>query len=111
MVKEGVEDCRWFIHDREEVKSRKSKVHTMNGVLVDRAWKELRVADVVKIQKDEYFLSDLMLLSSSYEDDICYVETMNLNGEANLKIKHCMKCTSGFDDAVKFDMFNGTIKM
>ncbi|GKF62152.1 probable phospholipid-transporting ATPase 4, partial [Tanacetum coccineum] len=54
--------------------------------------------------------SDLLLLSSSYQDGICYVETMNLDGETNQKVKCCMECTLCFDDAVKFDKFKATIR-
>ncbi|GJU37823.1 probable phospholipid-transporting ATPase 4 [Tanacetum coccineum] len=109
MVKEGVEDWRRFIQDRQ-VNSRKINVHTANGVFDDRAWKGIRVGDVVKVLKDEYFPSDLLLLSSSYEDGICYVETMNLDGETNLKVKRCMECTLCLDHAVKFDKFKATIR-
>ncbi|KAI3501644.1 hypothetical protein L1887_29567 [Cichorium endivia] len=109
MVKEGVEDWHRFLQDLE-VNSRKVKVHIGNGSFVDRPWKMLRVGDVVKVSKNEYFPSDLLLLSSSYEDGVCYVETMNLDGETNLKIKRCLECTLGFDEEVKFDKFKATIR-
>ncbi|KAJ9549620.1 hypothetical protein OSB04_022163 [Centaurea solstitialis] len=109
MLKEGVEDWHRFLQDLE-VNSRKVKVHIGNGVFVDRSWKVLRVGDVVKVRKNEYFPSDLLLLSSSYEDGVCYVETMNLDGETNLKIKRCLECTSGFDQEPKFDKFKATVR-
>ncbi|KAI4331282.1 hypothetical protein MLD38_029481 [Melastoma candidum] len=34
-----------------------------------RQWRNIRVGDVVKIEKDQFFPADLFLLSSSYEDD------------------------------------------
>lgn len=109
MVREGVEDWRRSIQDKE-VNSRKVKVHTGNGVFADQTWKGVCVGDVVKVLKNEYFPGDLLLLSSSYADGICYVETMNLDGESNLKIKRCMECTLSFDDEVKFDKFKATIR-
>ncbi|KAI3728061.1 hypothetical protein L6452_16689 [Arctium lappa] len=109
MLKEGVEDWHRFLQDLE-VNSRKVKVHIGNGKFVDRSWKVLRVGDVVKVIKNEYFPSDLLLLSSSYEDGVCYVETMNLDGETNLKIKRCLECTLIFDNEQKFDKFKATIR-
>ncbi|CAH1415134.1 unnamed protein product [Lactuca virosa] len=109
MLKEGVEDWHRFLQDLE-VNSRKVKVHIGNGSFLDRPWKALRVGDVVKVSKNEYFPSDLLLLSSSYEDGVCYVETMNLDGETNLKIKRCLECTLGFDEELKFDKFKATIR-
>ncbi|GJW69636.1 probable phospholipid-transporting ATPase 4 [Tanacetum coccineum] len=69
MLKEGVEDWHRFLQDLE-VNSRKVKVHVGNGIFVDRTWKVVRVGDVVKVNKNEYFPSDLLLLSSSYEDEL-----------------------------------------
>ncbi|KAK9052922.1 hypothetical protein SSX86_029552 [Deinandra increscens subsp. villosa] len=109
MLKEGVEDWHRFIQDME-VNSRKVNVHIGGGVFVDRQWKMLRVGDVVKVNKNEYFPSDLLLLSSSYEDGVCYVETMNLDGETNLKIKRCLECTLGFDEEIKFSKFKAVVR-
>ena len=47
---------------------------------------DLRVGDIIKIRNGEYFPSDLALLGSS-DKLICYIETRNLDGENNLKIK------------------------
>lgn len=37
--------------------------------------------------QDEYFPADLLFLSAENEDGLCYIETMQLDGETNLKIK------------------------
>ncbi|XP_010528032.1 PREDICTED: phospholipid-transporting ATPase 10 [Tarenaya hassleriana] len=93
MVKEGIEDWRRKQQDIE-MNNRKVKVHDGNGIFRQEEWRNLRVGDIVKVQKDEFFPADLMLLSSSYEDSICYVETMNLDGETNLKVKQGLEWTS-----------------
>ncbi len=43
--------------------------------------------------QDEYFPADLLFLSAENEDGLCYIETMQLDGETNLKIKKAMDKT------------------
>ncbi|KAK1401236.1 hypothetical protein POM88_000841 [Heracleum sosnowskyi] len=93
MLKEGFEDFRRKQQD-DEVNRRKVNVHQGDGSFKQCEWKDLRVGDVVKVQKDEFFPADLLFLSSSYDDAICYVETMNLYGETNLKLKQSLEVTS-----------------
>jgi len=76
----------------------------------DAKWKDIRVGDIVKVHKDEFFPVDLVLLSSSYEDAICYVETMNLDGETNLKLKQSLEVTSTtLPDDDSFRSFAGAV--
>ncbi|KAF7827882.1 putative phospholipid-transporting ATPase 9 [Senna tora] len=109
MVKEGIEDLRRKKQDIE-VNNRRVKVHKHNGAFEYTEWKNLRVGDIVKVQKDEFFPADLLLLSSSYEDAVCYVETMNLDGETNLKLKQGLEVTSSLRDDLNFSDFKATIK-
>ncbi|KAE8675331.1 putative phospholipid-transporting ATPase 5 [Hibiscus syriacus] len=109
MTKEALEDWRRFIQDIE-VNNRKVKFHNGEGVFGNRSWKKLRVGDVVKVKKDQFFPADLLLLSSSYEDGICYVETLNLDGETNLKVKRALEVTLPLNEDVAFKNFTGTVK-
>lgn len=90
--------------------NRKVKVYGGNHTFHETKWKKLRVGELVKVCKDEYFPADLILLSSSYEDGICYVETMNLDGETNLKLKHSLEVTSHLRDEKSFQHFSAVIK-
>jgi magnesium-transporting ATPase (P-type) len=41
----------------------------------------------------------MVLLASSDPDGLCYVETANLDGETNLKVKFCHPATASYDCA------------
>ncbi|KAK1552583.1 hypothetical protein Q3G72_019535 [Acer saccharum] len=109
MVKEGIEDWRRNQQDIE-VNNRRVKVHHSDGKFGYTEWKNLRVGDIVKVEKDEFFPADILLLSSSYEDAICYVETMNLDGETNLKLKQALEVTSFLNDDSNIRDFKAIIK-
>ncbi|KAJ7542694.1 hypothetical protein O6H91_09G007000 [Diphasiastrum complanatum] len=109
MTKEAIEDWRRFLQD-EEVNKRKVKVHVGGGKFELTQWQKLQVGDVVLVEKDNFFPADLLLLSSSYPDGICYVETMNLDGETNLKLKKSPERTVELDEDSEFGNFRGIIK-
>eukprot|EP00268_Persea_americana_P043553 TRINITY_DN4382_c0_g1_i1.p1 TRINITY_DN4382_c0_g1~~TRINITY_DN4382_c0_g1_i1.p1 ORF type:complete len:1225 (+),score=236.00 TRINITY_DN4382_c0_g1_i1:478-4152(+) len=109
MAKEALEDWRRFIQD-VKVNSRKVSTHKGEGKFGYKPWQRIQVGDVVKVEKDQFFPADLLLLSSSYEDGICYVETVNLDGETNLKVKRSLEVTLPLDDDVTFKDFTGTVR-
>ncbi|OMO59155.1 Cation-transporting P-type ATPase [Corchorus capsularis] len=110
MAKEGVEDWRRRLQDIE-ANNRKVQVYEKScSSFKETKWKDLRVGDVVKVNKDEFFPADMVLLSSSYEDGVCYVETMNLDGETNLKLKHALEVTSSINNDEALKKFRAVIK-
>ncbi|TYG60421.1 hypothetical protein ES288_D07G067200v1 [Gossypium darwinii] len=109
MGKEAVEDWRRKKQDTE-VNNRKVKMNQSDGIFEPTKWMDLKVGDIVKVEKDEFFPADLILLSSSYEEAICYVETMNLDGETNLKLKGASDVTSSLHDDASFQDFKATIR-
>ena len=57
----------------------------------NKKWKDVRVGDIIKVYENQYFPCDMILINSSGEKGICYVETKNLDGETNLKHKKASK--------------------
>lgn len=54
---------------------------------VDTTWASLRVGDFVYLKNNELIPADLLIISTSEPESTCFVETKNLDGETNLKIK------------------------
>lgn len=49
------------------------------------------MGELIRVYKDEEFPTDMILLKSSKENGIAYVDTMNLDGETNLKERNAPK--------------------
>jgi len=49
------------------------------------------VGDILKVGIDEPVPADMLILRTSSSDDHCYVSTMNLDGETNLKVKKALQ--------------------
>lgn len=58
-------------------------------------WKNVRVGDFVRVHNNEEIPADLIILATSDSDGACYVETKNLDGETNLKVRQALKCGQG----------------
>ncbi|TFY74315.1 hypothetical protein EWM64_g9696 [Hericium alpestre] len=53
-------------------------------------WEDLRVGDVVKLGDHENVPADILICSTSEDENVCFVETKNLDGETNLKSRHAV---------------------
>lgn len=62
-------------------------------------WEDLRVGDIVKIVDNQPFPADIVICSTSEEENVAFVETKNLDGETNLKSRHGVAALAGLTDA------------
>lgn len=53
-------------------------------------WHNIAVGDVIKLRRDDPVPADIILLYSTGENGVAYVETMGLDGETNLKPKQAL---------------------
>uniref|UniRef100_A0A2K5JEW5 Phospholipid-transporting ATPase n=1 Tax=Colobus angolensis palliatus TaxID=336983 RepID=A0A2K5JEW5_COLAP len=73
-------------------------------------WKEVAVGDIVKVVNGQYLPADVVLLSSSEPQAMCYVETANLDGETNLKIRQGLSHTADMQTREVLMKLSGTIE-
>ncbi|KNC54449.1 uncharacterized protein AMSG_10444 [Thecamonas trahens ATCC 50062] len=109
-AKELVEDRRRAKQDKE-TNSRTTRVLRPGCTTVEEvSWESVRVGDIVYVTSGEAFPCDVILLSTSGEQGTCYIETANLDGETNLKIRQAPSQTLDFDTPEALTKFEGTIE-
>ncbi|KAJ3415826.1 hypothetical protein HDV05_004099 [Chytridiales sp. JEL 0842] len=62
-------------------------------------WQDVRVGDFVLLRNNDSIPADMVIVATSEPDCICYVETKNLDGETNLKIRRGISHFSGVKTA------------
>ncbi|CAG9566195.1 unnamed protein product [Danaus chrysippus] len=107
-VKDAYDDFQRHQND-SQVNHRRAKT-LRNGKLVEEKWASVQVGDVIRLENDQFVAADILLLSSSEPNGLCYIETAELDGETNLKCRQCLLETAamGQDDA-QLGAFDGEI--
>ncbi|XP_054809122.1 phospholipid-transporting ATPase 3-like isoform X3 [Prosopis cineraria] len=109
LIKEAFEDWKRLQNDKV-INNR------MIDVLQDQTWesvvwKNLQVGDIVRqVKQDGFFPADLLFLASTNADGVCYIETANLDGETNLKIRKASEKTWDYLTPEKASEFEGEVQ-
>lgn len=90
-IKDGYEDWRRHRSDRNE--NNREALVLQAGQFQSKKWKKIRAGEVVKIRADESIPCDMVLLGTSDPSGIAYIQTMNLDGESNLKTRYARQET------------------
>jgi phospholipid-transporting ATPase len=85
-IKEVYEDYKR--HRDDNVVNNRPVQAIRDGVLVQMAWWQLQVGDMVKLQHKDNIPADCLLVQSSEDQGVVYVETSSLDGEVKKK-KNC----------------------
>lgn len=95
-VKEIIEDLKR--HNADGVVNKKECQVLRNGAWEIVHWQKVAVGEVVRAANGDHLPADLVILSSSEPQGMCYIETSNLDGETNLKIRQGLQVTADLKD-------------
>ena len=90
-LKDLYEDFKRKKSDKKENNSDCYIYNSLSNRFEKKKWREIKLGDIIKVENNQQFPADLLLLSTSDENGISYVETKNLDGEVNLKFKQANK--------------------
>ncbi|XP_063216373.1 probable phospholipid-transporting ATPase IM isoform X2 [Bacillus rossius redtenbacheri] len=107
-VKDAYDDFQRHVSD-SHVNNRRAKV-VRDGRLVEERWSQVQVGDVIRMENDQFVAADVLLLTTSEPNGLCFIETAELDGETNLKCRQCLPETADMSqDDTRLWAFDGEI--
>uniref|UniRef100_A0A674DLU7 Phospholipid-transporting ATPase n=1 Tax=Salmo trutta TaxID=8032 RepID=A0A674DLU7_SALTR len=71
---------------------------------------QVAVGDIVKVTNGQHLPADMVIVSSSEPQAMCYTETSNLDGETNLKIRQGLPLTAGLQSLEELMGLSGRLE-
>eukprot|EP01012_Entosiphon_sulcatum_P035313 TRINITY_DN4481_c0_g1_i1.p1 TRINITY_DN4481_c0_g1~~TRINITY_DN4481_c0_g1_i1.p1 ORF type:complete len:2551 (-),score=385.14 TRINITY_DN4481_c0_g1_i1:287-7939(-) len=110
------EDVKRHKADREV--NHRTVLVLRNGSFVEHIWTSLQPGDVVRVLRNSWVPADVVLLgccsegdtSETANDGVAFVDTMDLDGETNLKPRRALRATMAFCDAAQLAQWQGTLE-
>uniref|UniRef100_A0A674GA17 Phospholipid-transporting ATPase n=1 Tax=Taeniopygia guttata TaxID=59729 RepID=A0A674GA17_TAEGU len=107
-IKEIIEDYKR--HKADSAVNKKKTVVLRNGMWQNIMWKEVAVGDIVKVTNGQHLPADMIIISTSEPQAMCYIETANLDGETNLKIRQGLSQTASLQSREELMKVSGRIE-
>lgn len=94
-IKDGYED--WRRHRSDLYENNRKGLVLQSGKFQNKKWKDIRAGEVLKVCVEDSIPCDMVLLQTSHPSGIAYIQTMNLDGESNLKTRYARNETISMD--------------
>ncbi|XP_034727325.1 phospholipid-transporting ATPase ID-like [Etheostoma cragini] len=108
-AKDATDDINRHRSDNQ-VNNRKVQV-LIDRKLRSKKWMDVQVGDIIRLENNQFVTADLLLLSSSEPLNLVYIETAELDGETNLKVRQALTVTGDLgEDSEKLADFNGEVR-
>ncbi|KAK4799242.1 hypothetical protein SAY86_024607 [Trapa natans] len=104
-VKDAYEDYRRHRSDR--IENNRLALVMVDGEFRHKKWKDIEVGEIIRVRVNGTLPCDMVLLSTSDPTGVAYVQTINLDGESNLKTRYAKQETLS---KVPENMASGLIK-
>ncbi len=89
VFREGFEDYKKYSNDKKFNNSKSQKYNVETKQFEEIHWKDIKVGNLVKLERNESVPCDILIIKTSSENGLSYLETSNLDGESALKPREC----------------------